>query len=354
MFKNITISILLLIIVLFDYNSKSNNNIEISGIIVDGYIKDATICLDMNLNGLCNYNEKTTITDINGNFKFTNINKSDNFASIIGSGGIDTATNKPLKGQMKTIIKLDSDKKVFVTPVTDIIASSFILSSVKSIDTLNNIETTIANNLGLNISKIYNDPMKDKYLFAKAQEIMFLKSLIKDLSNEDDITISNAVSKSFLNKSPNEYISILEIFKNMNVIVNDNSIKYAQDEYLSLKKIIKNTILDKKIDIKMLDLYQNLINELIILIKNNTKDKDSITNKVVSKNRTKNNEDNTDKIIMSKYINTIKQQDNTPLNKILVKEFVSNINTRNDIDIKDDNEIIDKLDINVTENNVTC
>jgi hypothetical protein len=37
--------------------------------------------------------------------------------------------------------------------------------------------------------------MQDKYLFAKAQEIMFLKYLIKDLSNEDDITISNEVSK---------------------------------------------------------------------------------------------------------------------------------------------------------------
>jgi kexin len=346
MFKKIAILMLLLIILIigyFDYVSKSLttqksiDSIEISGTLVDGYIKYAIVCLDINLNGICNNNEKTTITDINGNFKFTNINKSGKFASIIGSDGIDTAINKPLKGQMKTIIKLDSDKKVFVTPVTDIIASSFIISNVKNVDTLNNIESIIANNLGLNILTIHNDPMKDKYIFIKAQEIVFLKSLIKDLSNEDDIIVSNSVSKSFLNKLPNEYINILEIFKNMNVIVNDNSIKNIQYKYLSLEKILKNTILDKKIDIKMIASYQNLINELITLMKNNTSNKD------IAKNN---------------YDNTKNKQENISFNKLLMNNFVSNINITNNIDNDDDinatnyyDEIVALLDTN--DNNKT-
>jgi hypothetical protein len=204
MFRSLVVSFFLLLFIgcnsLGDGSPDSTvEYTEVNGQLIDGYIKNATVCLDSNLNGLCDSNEKTTLSDDNGNFAFTNIVKSDKFVSLISSGGIDTITNKEFEGQIKTIVNLNDSGKFLVTPITDMIASTFILSTKKDIETLKNIEIKLANNLDLDISKLHNDPMKDKVLFAKAQEIVSFKSFVKKIADKSSLANTNTIITQYDN-----------------------------------------------------------------------------------------------------------------------------------------------------------
>lgn len=158
------------------------NTISFSGVAVDGYIKDATACLDLNINGSCDAGEPTTRTANDGTFSFTNIEVvKDELFAIIVTGGIDTATGKAFTGELKNITdssKINSSAKLSVTPLTDLVASAFLASSTKTLTTLSSAKSDVATSLGLTTDKVDADPMKDKELFAKTQEVQQLKELI--------------------------------------------------------------------------------------------------------------------------------------------------------------------------------
>lgn len=158
----------------------SNNSISFSGIAVDGYISGGTACLDKNINGRCDSSEPTTLTDANGQFTFTDIEvDSDVFMPVIVTGGIDTASNKPFEGSLSNIIKTDdiaTNASFIVSPLTDLVATSFIALNDKSATALTQIKSNVAS--ALNINKVDDDPMQDKEVFAKAQEVQQTKELI--------------------------------------------------------------------------------------------------------------------------------------------------------------------------------
>jgi kexin len=311
---------------------------EVNGQLVDGYIKNAIVCLDINLNGLCDSDEKTTLSDDNGNFTFIKIVKSDKFVSLISSGGIDIITNKVFEGQIKTIVNLNDSGKSLVTPITDMIASAFIQSDIKDIYTLKDIETTLSNSLDLNISKLHNDPMQDKAVFAKAQEIVSFKAFVKNIADkstfvsantittQNDNIISNATSKIFFNKATNEDATILKALNSMNIEVNDNnnkSIVYAQDEYSNLKKHIENNIVNKDIDINKIDRYQRMIQESTRLVKSH----------ISNKNHT----------LISKLIYNIENNDTAPKVKGIIEDVI--------VDEDGDNFTVDIKNIFTDEDN---
>jgi hypothetical protein len=51
--------------------ANSNNTSSLSGKVIDGYIKGATACLDLNLNNTCDSGEPSSITDASGSYKLT-------------------------------------------------------------------------------------------------------------------------------------------------------------------------------------------------------------------------------------------------------------------------------------------
>ena len=112
------------------------NKVSFSGIAVDGYISGATACLDLNVNGLCDISEPTSLTATDGTFTFTNVVVDENvLLPVIVTGGVDTATGKVFRGELKRIVdtkSINSSVKLNVTPLTDLVASSFIASNDKS------------------------------------------------------------------------------------------------------------------------------------------------------------------------------------------------------------------------------
>ncbi|MDP1776268.1 MAG: hypothetical protein Q8K94_06585, partial [Moraxellaceae bacterium] len=70
----------------------------VSGNVIDGYVKGATVFADLNGDGILNAGEASTTTDAFGNFKFPA--GAAGFGKIIAIGGTDIATGKPFEGIM--------------------------------------------------------------------------------------------------------------------------------------------------------------------------------------------------------------------------------------------------------------
>jgi hypothetical protein len=132
-------------------SSDGGSNIT-SGRAVDGYLSGATVFCDVNANGTADVGEMSTTTDGDGYFNFDAVCN----ATIAVFGGIDTATDYPFRGLMKT----PAGGK-FVTPLTSLLASSGLTPA------------QLASSLGLdaNIDVTKTDPM------LAGNEVVLKKSL---------------------------------------------------------------------------------------------------------------------------------------------------------------------------------
>ncbi len=205
-------------------SSATSDTGSFSGVAVDGYISGATACLDMNLNSTCDSDEPTTITGTDGTFAFSNIELPEGqYLPVLVSGGTDIATNKPFKGEMKNIFDTtDMERTYNVTPLTDLIASNFMTSTDKNTTGLTAAIADISSALGLTAENIIADPMKDKKVFAKAQEIQQLKELILTSALKTTGLAEDSVGAAALQK--NISLAIANSMKDDNTQLNTSSI----------------------------------------------------------------------------------------------------------------------------------
>lgn len=100
------------------FNSSSNNpGLKLSGKLVDGYVKNATVTLDLNDDRICSSTEPKTVTDASGNFSFTAAQNSDGGQHMTcATGGIDLSTGLPLAGQL-----LAPPGATQITPLTSVV-----------------------------------------------------------------------------------------------------------------------------------------------------------------------------------------------------------------------------------------
>jgi len=170
----------------------------VSGTAVDGYISGANVCLDTNKNDTCEASEPSASTLSDGTFSFTTTVSGD--YPIIISGGTDTATGETFVGTLKNIISLDdtnSSLDTKITPLTTLVANIY-QEEIKTDSTFTPTQAKriVASNLDLNISQIEADPLKDKKVFAKAQQIVqTMKLLSKSIQSDESDTANN--SKAF-------------------------------------------------------------------------------------------------------------------------------------------------------------
>ncbi len=219
------------------------NSISLSGTAVDGYISGATVCLDVDSSGICESTEPTTTTAADGSFSFTNVEVADNLLfPVIVSGGIDTATNKLFIGEIKNIINsatITADAQLNVTPLTDLIAVSFLQSTIKSVETFNNSKTEIADVFGISEADVTADPMTNVFVFAKSQEVQQIKALIeitaskaKDnhLSAAEKLVLQNAIKEALVTQIKATIGTNLEIDKVLAEVESKSSITIPDNE----------------------------------------------------------------------------------------------------------------------------
>ncbi len=105
-----------------DGNKPIAKKITVSGKVVDGPIKGATVCLDMNKNSKCDANEPSATTDSNGYYSFKIDEKDASSGNIISIGGIDTITNEEIRAILKTKLEFFTNKeKVNISPATTLV-----------------------------------------------------------------------------------------------------------------------------------------------------------------------------------------------------------------------------------------
>lgn len=198
----------------------SDTSFFIQGIVVDGYIQGAKVCLDTNINGECDENEPWSISNEEGEFKINRQLVSENsheIIPIIALGGTDTATQKPFLGELKSIVNLrptqnsqnpEESQELIINPLTDILTESFITDPYKDEITISELQNQITSSLGIEESLIKADPMKNSKVFAKAQEVQHIKKIIfraflkakNDLSDDQQKIIKRVISMALMDE----------------------------------------------------------------------------------------------------------------------------------------------------------
>lgn len=208
--------------------SPTVETITFSGIAVDGYIAGATACLDLNSNGMCGIDEPTTTTKEDGTFTFDDVIVGDNqLLPVIVFGGVDTATGKEFVGELKNIIDSDSvntGKKLLVSPLTDLVATSYLTSENKGNSALDSAKNKVASFYGLEIDEVISDPMLNPKVFAKTQELQQIKLLLEasllkvssDLTEEELQVLRNTITRTMVDQTgTQDSFNFTELFKEL-------------------------------------------------------------------------------------------------------------------------------------------
>jgi hypothetical protein len=103
----------------------SSNTSTISGVVMDGYIKGATVCLDVNSNGVCDPGEPTQITGADGSYSFTYLTSLDlsklNVIASVPASAVDSDNPASSVGVSFTLIT-SATQPLVVSPLTTLVS----------------------------------------------------------------------------------------------------------------------------------------------------------------------------------------------------------------------------------------
>jgi len=182
----------------------------ITGLVVDGYIKEATVFLDLNDDGELSANEPSSTTDENGSFSL-NYDGTDN-PTLVSVGGIDVDTNRPFEGRLKAPLESED---LNITPITTII-SEYMRDMNQSIDVA---KSKISGTLGIPSESLFKDPIKvaktenDNSLLSSCWQIEQGLDVLRSGGGESD-QIYKAFT-STIHEMPEDRGSVADVFENM-------------------------------------------------------------------------------------------------------------------------------------------
>ena len=263
-------------------NDSTSSQININGKAIDGYISGAKVCLDINKNNVCENDEPSVITYMDGSFTLSTDIKGE--YPIIISGGTDMATNKTFDGMLKNIVNVSSSNiSTNITPLTTI-ATNLYQENIKNNTTytMAQAKQNIANSLNIDTDKIESDPMKNKDIFSLSQQIIqtnrILVSQIKQNLNistqEIDNYVSTQIALTFKDNNTKK-IDIDKVVTNIqntsfknNTINIPNELKTFVSSYISQVKLKT----DQLNSVDDLDNLQKGFEEFISTAQQNIKD----------------------------------------------------------------------------------
>ena len=251
-----------------------------NGIVVDGYIKDADVCFDTNMDGVCTLDEQTTTTDTYGNYTFNMLEQNTTLVQIIASGGEDTSTDKSFSDKFVHILsydELDENKTVIVSPINDLVAHAFNNSINTSLEDLEDAKNTIASMLGLSLEQLEQDPMLNIDIFALSQEIQHTKLLLEEICKKNIIDVNLSIIQDEIKKQIVEFdfnieriLIVLEGKLDFSAPINEKDFVIAQAN--ELKNTLNSLAKDTSLSIDNLNRLQKSLNlkqeEAYILIQN--------------------------------------------------------------------------------------
>ena len=152
---------------------------ETDGVVVDGYISGAEVCIDEDENWTCDSNENSTTTDNEGKFTIRYAN-----GNLVSIGGTDLDSQTLLDNLLITHKLIGHTDFKAVTPVTSVAAfmeDSSLVNAALGIDSSIDVFTfdPVANKGDGNI----ND-----YLYEKGNQLTVLALALQNISNDLNLT----------------------------------------------------------------------------------------------------------------------------------------------------------------------
>ena len=175
-----------------------------SGTASDGYIKEAVVCLDMNLNNKCDnnvtYKEPFTVTDVNGSYSLevsaADKAKAATNAPLLLVGGTDIDTNSKLTGTFKAPF----DPTAVTTTVQITPLSTLVSAMIDKNVSVATAYKQVAKALGLSETQVKSDPVQlakdgDKKVIQAAMTIhRVITTMAKSASVDNSEIYTNLVT----------------------------------------------------------------------------------------------------------------------------------------------------------------
>jgi len=221
----------------------------LKGIVADGYIKDATVCIDLNNNGVCEDSEPSGKTDNLGRFS---INYDGNITGpFVAQGGMDIERNVPFT----TVFKAPVKDSVNVTPLVTM-AYEY---SKENNTTYEDSVRTLANSLGLRedyfeANPEVNNQVKPITVKVQAavetivnvtgdqnQSVKLYKELAENLTSANGSTPDEKLSAAVENipdVPPQAKVGALAMMKKVDELLQNNDFS----KYVTVKSTIENTV----------------------------------------------------------------------------------------------------------------
>jgi len=147
---------------------------SISGSAVDGYISGATVCLDVNDNGNCDASEVSVKTNSSGKYTLSLDSLTDaqrETVKVMVQGGIDTASNKPFQGILKS--PLTPDETIINMNALTTMAAEKITNNSEAVREMEKVAVS----LGLTIDDIKADILEATNKKAYEHALKLQKSI---------------------------------------------------------------------------------------------------------------------------------------------------------------------------------
>lgn len=136
-------------------STTTSSSTSLSGTVVDGYVMGATVCIDLNNNGLCDNGEPSAITGNNGGFTLpVNSLNETNGKTLLVIGGIDADTGTELTTPLTSVIDTSLTKQL-VTPTTTLVHAYVSIDNMS----LTLAKQRVASRLGISSTAIDQDPV---------------------------------------------------------------------------------------------------------------------------------------------------------------------------------------------------
>ena len=154
---------------------------NISGVVVDGYIRDASVFLDTNADFILDADETTTTSDANGSFTLPNLD-----TNVVAINGVDADSNNTLTNF--SLVQAANTSLDFraITPLTSI---AFHLTDPTTINTILGLDSSIDINTADPVANI-NESNSYKFLYEKGNQVTLLvysmQSAINDIAGTQD------------------------------------------------------------------------------------------------------------------------------------------------------------------------
>ena len=185
----------------------------VTGKAVDGYLRGAAVCLDLDGNDICSPFEPNTLTELDGSYSFNvtpdhKIHDGYEDANLIVFGGKDSDTGKDFFGKLVSAFDETDPTNVFITPLTTMVAA-IIETSDDSGLTKAEAEQEVATMLGLTQAQVNSDPVAA----AEAGDTAVLSKAL-ELHKAVEVLAATNTTASSKEATDNVYLALAEGSKN--------------------------------------------------------------------------------------------------------------------------------------------